>query len=148
MARLAERRPCGAAGHTTAASNKIPRTGSDDDYSSDDPMLVNAKKTMPGRLRELVEHTRTCEKEERCTGEIDNMNRANVEVFKPELEENGQMQAVLRSRINKRRYGMQDTRGAAYIEIEELCDMTAMVDQALKASGFTGKEKWFRELPR
>ena len=29
--------------------------GSDDDSSSDDPMIVNAKKTMPGRLRELVE---------------------------------------------------------------------------------------------
>ena len=29
--------------------------GSDDDYSSDDPMFVNAEKTMPDRLRELVE---------------------------------------------------------------------------------------------
>ena len=43
---------------------------------------------------------------------------------------------------------MQDTPEAAYIEeIEGLCDMTAMVEMALKASGFTGKEKRFRELP-
>ena len=37
---------------------------------------------------------------------------------------------------------------AAYIEIEEPGDMTAMVEKALTASGFTGKEKRFRELPR
>ena len=36
----------------------------------------------------------------------------------------------------------------AYIEIEDLFDVTAMVDKALKASGLTGKEKRFRELPR
>ena len=40
-----------------------------------------------------------------------------------------------------------DTWEVAYIEIEEPCDMTDMVDKALKASGFTGKEKRFRELP-
>ena len=44
---------------------------------------------------------------------------------------------------------MQDATEAAYIdEIGEPCDMTAMVGKALKASGFTGKEKRFRELPR
>ena len=43
---------------------------------------------------------------------------------------------------------MQGAWEAAYIDIEEPCDMTAMVDKALQVSGFTGKEKRFRELPR
>jgi hypothetical protein len=113
------RRPCGGAGHTTAASNKIPRKG-----------------------------TRTTEEAERFTREIGKEKRASVEVLKPELEELEQTRAIQRSRINKLRYGGQDTWEAAYIEIEEPCDVTAKVDKALKASGFTGKEKRFRELPR
>ena len=47
-----------------------------------------------------------------------------------------------------RRLKKQATWEAAYIEIEEPCDVMDMVDQALRASGFTGKEKRFRELPR
>jgi cell division protein FtsB len=79
--------------------------------------------------------------------EIDEESPANVGVLEPELEELEQTRASLRSRINKLRYGTQDSWEGAYIEIEEACDMTAMVDEALKASGFTGKEKQYRELP-
>ena len=41
-------------------SQRDANAGPDDDYSSDDPMFVNAKKTMPGRLRELVERPTGC----------------------------------------------------------------------------------------
>ena len=44
---------------------------------------------------------------------------------------------------------MQDTsEGAYYIEIDEPCDVTAMLDDALKASGLTGKERRLAGLPR
>ena len=60
------------------------------------------------------------------------------------------VETLLRIQQDKptRHIKMQGAWEAAYIEIEEPCDMTAMVDKALKASGFTGKEKRFRELPR
>jgi hypothetical protein len=145
---MAGRRPCGGAGYTTAASNKIPREGSDDDSSREETLCLNAKKPMPRRLRELVERARpAAEEEERSTRDIDQEPLANVEVCKPELEDLEEKQASLRSWINKLRYGMKDRWEAAYIEIEEPCDMVEMVEKALKASGFTGKEKRFRELP-
>lgn len=55
--------------------------------------------------------------------------------------------ALRRLRI-KLQVNVQDVWGAAYIDVEEPSDVTAMVDKALKASGFTGKEKRFQELPR
>lgn len=143
------RRPCGAAGYTTSASNKMPRKGSRDDATDDNIMTFHAKKTMPGRLRELVQYTRTAEEREHFQRDIDKAMRASVEVFKPELEELEQARAFLRSRINKLRHGIEDAWEAAYIEIEEPCDLTDMVYKALKASGFTGNEMRFRrELPR
>ena len=43
----------------------------------------------------------------------------------------------------------EDTWEAVYLEVrvEGPCDVTDMVLKALQASGFTGKEKRFRELP-
>ena len=60
------------------------------------------------------------------------------------------VETPVRSQDDKptRHIKMQGAWEAAYIDIEEPCDMTAMVGKALKASGFTGKEKWLRELPR
>ena len=50
--------------------------------------------------------------------------------------------------LNQEEPGQEtDTWAPVYLEIDGLCDATEMFLEALRASGFTGKEKRFRELP-
>ena len=58
------------------------------------------------------------------------------------------MEECFQRDLNQESPGQEtDTWLPAYIEIDEIEDVTDMVLEALQASGFTGKEKRFHELP-
>jgi hypothetical protein len=78
------------------------------------------KPTMAGRLRHLVRDTRKAAAEEGFHLDIDQLSPGAETDPWEEMD----------------------------IEVDALSDVTDMVEQALQASGFTGKEKRFRELPR
>ena len=59
------------------------------------------------------------------------------------------MEECFQRDLNQESPGQEtDTWAPVYLEIDGPCDVTDMVLKALRASGFTGKEKRFRELPR
>jgi hypothetical protein len=81
-----------------------------------------AKLTLARRLRDLVRHTR-------------GTKAASAE-------------ACLQREIDPELFSEIATWEAVHLEIDGPDDVTDMVFTALRASGFTGKEKRFHELPR
>jgi len=83
-------------------------------------LSAQMKTTMAGRLRHLVRDTRNAVAEEGFQRDFQRLEAGDE----------------------------TDSWEGLYLEVEELNDVTDMVVQALQASGFTGNEKRFRELPR
>jgi hypothetical protein len=126
---LEGRRPCGRG--FTRASNKMPRQG-DGDGSTEGSvctpahvkmdatcMSAETKTSLARRLRDVVRNTRSAEA---------------VAYFMRDLDPECQAEI--------------DTWEAICLEIDEADDVTEMVFEAVRASGFTGREPQFRELPQ
>jgi len=126
------RRPCGRG--FTKADNKIPRRDEHELNKEDQASMREKMKTIwPDRLRHLVRSATTTTATTTAT---------TSSVWSAAAEAGFQCDTRQLSSGDE-----TDTCEEFFLEVDSLDDGTDMVRQALQASGFTGKEKRFRELP-